>query len=119
MNAYPRVVLSEGLHHICLYAQRDIKKYEEITFDYDGKDELCNDYDWINDQHKKPKNIPVEKEINKNSSNLKKQAGKKSLIRKNRLPERTRPSTYSHSSSNSSICSLRDEETLLYSNNNI
>jgi hypothetical protein len=40
-NAYAKIVFSKGNHKICLYASDDIKKGQEIFFDYDGQNILC------------------------------------------------------------------------------
>ena len=38
-NAYAKIVFSKGNHKICLYASDDIKKGQEIFFDYEKKKE--------------------------------------------------------------------------------
>ena len=48
-NAYSKIIFAGGNHRICLYASKDIKKDEEIFFDYDGQNLLCKKYNWIND----------------------------------------------------------------------
>jgi hypothetical protein len=48
-NAYSKIIFAGGNHRICLYASKDIKKDEEIFFDYDGHNLLCKKYNWIND----------------------------------------------------------------------
>jgi hypothetical protein len=51
-NAYAKVLFINGQHKICFFACKNIKKYEEILFDYDGTDQLCLKYEWINDKIK-------------------------------------------------------------------
>ena len=68
-NAYAKIVFSKGNHKICLYASDDIKKGQEIFFDYDGQNILCEKYDWINDEKKhlhveyKERNVKANKNV--------------------------------------------------------
>ena len=48
-NAYSKIIFAGGNHRICLYASKDIKKDEEIFFDYDCQNLLWKKYNWIND----------------------------------------------------------------------
>lgn len=51
-NAYSKIMFVNGLHRICLFALTDIKKHDEIFFDYDGQNTLSKIYTWINDTHR-------------------------------------------------------------------
>ena len=68
-NAYAKIVFSKGNHKICLYASDDIRKGQEIFFDYDGQNILCEKYDWINDEKKhlhveyKERNVKANKNV--------------------------------------------------------
>jgi len=55
-NAYSKVIFAGGNHRICLYASKEIKRDEEIFFDYDGQNLLCLKYNWINDGKNSRKN---------------------------------------------------------------
>ena len=100
-----------------MYAERDIKKYEEILFDYDGKDELCNQYNWINDfsdNKKKYKegSLPYHpSKYAKNSCNSQKFL----LNKRTREGETNKATTISNSQSESFLddnsIELRNEET--------
>ena len=78
-NAYTKIVFANGNHRICLFASENIKKYDEIFFDYDGQNILCDRYDWINDEKKVPKQGVHQKNIkaNKNAGNYMETKGKK------------------------------------------
>jgi len=51
-NSYPKVVFSGGHRKIGLYAKKNIKKGEEILFDYDGQGILGKQFPWINNEKK-------------------------------------------------------------------
>ena len=79
-NAYTKIVFANGNHRICLFASENIKKYDEIFFDYDGQNILCDRYDWINDEKKVPKQGGVHQKnikANKNAGNYMEPKGKK------------------------------------------
>jgi hypothetical protein len=86
-NSYIKIIFSDGSHHICLYAERDIHKYEEILFDYDGKDELCKDYSWINDYIDSKSKIKESCSSSKLRKNAKSSEISKGLIMKKRNRE--------------------------------
>ena len=81
-NAYTKIVFANGNHRICLFASENIKKYDEIFFDYDGQNILCDRYDWINDEKKTPKQGVHHKNVkaNKNANNYIEPRGKKKSI---------------------------------------
>lgn len=78
-NAYTKIVFAEGNHRICLFASESIKKNDEIFFDYDGQNILCEKYDWINDNTKLPihqkKHLKANKSANGNIIKKKKLRG--------------------------------------------
>jgi hypothetical protein len=59
-NAYARVLFINGYHRVCLFATKNINKYDEILFDYDGNKILCEKFSWINDD--KPQKLPLPKQ---------------------------------------------------------
>lgn len=81
MNSIPRVIFSSGCHKICLYASRDINKYEEILFDYDGAGTLCKKFPWVN-YEKSLNNSKCSK--NKPNKNCVKTKNEEKLLPKNR-----------------------------------
>jgi len=48
-NCFTKIIFAEGIHKILFFAERDIKKYEELFFDYDGWGTMKEKYTWIND----------------------------------------------------------------------
>jgi hypothetical protein len=52
MNANARNLFTEGCNKICLFANRDIDKHEEIRFNYDGNNNMSQKYPWIDDFEK-------------------------------------------------------------------
>lgn len=52
-NCTAKVFFTEGFHKVGLFALKDISKFDEILFDYDGKNELWKRFPWINDDKKK------------------------------------------------------------------
>ncbi len=120
-NSYIKLVFSDGSHHICLFAERDIQKYEEILFDYDGKDELCHDYSWINDYIDSKSKIKESYPSSKLRKNAKSSEFSKRLIlkKRNREGEIHKAKTNSNSKSSpdslykaSNLCELNEGETL-------
>lgn len=71
-NAYTKIVFANGNHRICLFANETIKKHDEIFFNYDGQNILCDKYDWINDEKKTPKHGAHQRNVkaNKNVNNF-------------------------------------------------
>lgn len=71
-NAYTKIVFANGNHRICLFANEAIKKHDEIFFNYDGQNILCDKYDWINDEKKTPKHGVHQRNVkaNKNVNNF-------------------------------------------------
>ena len=65
-NAEAKIFFSEGSHKVGLFSIKDIKKYEEILFDYDGRDELIERFPWINDHKIDNNNITKKISFNKN-----------------------------------------------------
>lgn len=72
-NCTAKVLFSQGIHKIGLFATRDISKNEEILFDYDGSGELSKRFAWVNEEsnektneknHKCKKNNCSKKPIN-------------------------------------------------------
>ena len=51
-NSYTKIVFSGGHRKIGLYAKKNIKKGEEILFDYDGQGILGKQFPWINNEKK-------------------------------------------------------------------
>ena len=51
-NSYTKIVFSGGHRKIGLFAKRNIKKGEEILFDYDGQGILGKQFYWINNEKK-------------------------------------------------------------------
>ena len=49
-NSYTKIVFSGGHRKIGLFAKRNIKKGEEILFDYDGQGILVKQFYWINNE---------------------------------------------------------------------
>ena len=51
-NSYPKIIFSGGHRKIGLFAKKNIKKGEEILFDYDGQGILGKQFSWINNEKK-------------------------------------------------------------------
>ena len=51
-NAYPKIIFSGGHRKIGLFAKKNIRKGEEILFDYDGQGILGKQFSWINNEKK-------------------------------------------------------------------
>ena len=68
-NSYTKIIFSGGHRKIGLFAKRNIKKGEEILFDYDGQGILGKQFPWINNEKKyiNHSNINNEKNIHKES----------------------------------------------------
>lgn len=49
-NCTAKVLFTQGVHKIGLFATRDIVKNEEILFDYDGSGELSKRFSWVNEE---------------------------------------------------------------------
>jgi len=49
-NCTAKVLFSQGVHKIGLFATKDILKNEEILFDYDGSGELSKRFSWVNEE---------------------------------------------------------------------
>ena len=75
-NSYTKIIFSRGHRKIGLFAKKNIKKGEEILFDYDGQGILVKQFSWINHEKKLINhNTNIEKPSNNintlsNSSNL-------------------------------------------------
>ena len=51
-NSYTKIIFSRGHRKIGLFAKKNIKKGEEILFDYDGQGILVKQFSWINNEKK-------------------------------------------------------------------
>ena len=51
-NAYPKIIFSGGHRKIGLFAKKNIRKGDEILFDYDGQGILGKQFSWINNEKK-------------------------------------------------------------------
>ena len=77
-NSFTKIVFSSGHRKIGLFAKKNIKKGEEILFDYDGQGILGKQFPWINNEKKlsNPHNGINEKLVsninygNKSNSNI-------------------------------------------------
>lgn len=65
-NCAAKVYFTQGFHKVGLFAIKDIQKYEEILFDYDGKNELWKRFPWIKEDNKK--RCKFQSEVNNLSS---------------------------------------------------
>lgn len=65
-NCTAKVLFSQGVHKIGLFATRDIIKNEEILFDYDGSGELAKRFSWVNEESSEKTH---EKYLNNNKNN--------------------------------------------------
>ena len=68
-NSYTKIIFSNGLRKIGLFAKRYIKKGEEILFDYDGQGILGKQFPWINNEKKINSNININNDKNINRDN--------------------------------------------------
>lgn len=88
-NVVAKVMFSQGMHKVCLFAKRDIEEDEEILFDYDGEDVLATKFSWIND------NDSVEVKKNENINSAKKNRSAKSKIKEDESASSFNSYTYS------------------------
>ena len=51
-NSYTKIIFSRGHRKIGLFAKKNIRKGEEILFDYDGQGILVKQFSWINHEKK-------------------------------------------------------------------
>lgn len=56
-NSLAKIFFTEGIHKVGLFATRDISQYEEILFDYDGRNVLWKRFPWIKDNNPTKNNL--------------------------------------------------------------